>query len=676
MSDTPLNLGIFSRLKVIQRISIGFLVILLLVAFLGVQFVRSVDKIDNNVNQVMATSQDAMISAKLATSIEKLDRMILTYIVGGTKDELEEAKVELENFQQSLQSLMELAERGKVSAEVEVIQQAAADYQDAFERIDPAVIKRTVGQRAVSEAGRNLSTKASAILERATSREGTDVQRKALGMLNALQASRVAISRYLFTGNPSDSDVAVEEFKKFETTQQEIAKSATDKRIARWLKSFGKDLDKYSSELNNIISGSKAIELAQEDNRTALKNILDAVAKIVATFETVQNEVQTEATEVVDSGRRQAVIMPAIAIAFGILFSVLIGLSIASPIRRLTAAMVALADGQTSVKIPATRRHDEVGNMARAVQVFKDNALEMENLRSAKEQERIRAEEEKHRAMNDLALNFESTVMGVVQSVVQESGAVQSNAEIVDDISQQTREHATQGAAATEEASVNVNLVAAAVEQLTGSVASISSQVDESVKIAGAAVDEARQADHVVNSLIEAAERIGAVVHLIQKIASQTNLLALNATIEAARAGDAGKGFAVVANEVGGLAKQTSSATEDIGVQVEAIQGATQDAVSAIRHIVSTITRMNDIAGEISSSIDQQVEATREIRESLHSAAIGTTEVAGTISDVMHKVTNSSSAADRLLASAATLSQQTSILKNEVNAFTGRIRSA
>jgi methyl-accepting chemotaxis protein len=189
-------------------------------------------------------------------------------------------------------------------------------------------------------------------------------------------------------------------------------------------------------------------------------------------------------------------------------------------------------------------------------------------------------------------------------------------------------------------------------------------------------VEEARQADHVVNSLIEAANRIGAVVHLIQDIASQTNLLALNATIEAARAGDAGKGFAVVANEVKALANQTSSATGEIGVQVEAIQSATENAVGAIRHIASTIARMNDIAGEISSSMGEQSEATREIGQSLQQAAVGTTEVASTITDVMRQVTESGGAADNLLESAATLAEQTAILREEVNAFTGRIRGA
>jgi methyl-accepting chemotaxis protein len=676
MSEAVVAHDFSSRLKVVQRISLGFLVILLVVAVLGIQFVRSVGTIDQQLDQVMTTGRDAMETGRLAQRSERLDRVVLNYVVQKTELSLTEAQDELAAFEASLADVGQLAARGAVGDQANVVQAAAQEYRAAFERIVAAVNTRQSGQNKTDLSGTQLNTTAMAVIELALAKEEAPVQKDALRLQQALQASRAATARYLYTSDPNDATVATNELARAREVVEGLAPAVATKRLRKFIDSMAPGLDGFATGLAEVTEGEQALRTAQADSRLALDHLMAVVESIVQTFGEAQETAQTEARAVVDTGRTQAVVMSVVGIALGVLFAVLIGGSISRPVRQLTQAMVTLAGGNTGEAVPAVGRHDEVGDMARAVQVFRDNAIEMERLRTAREEERERAEREKRETMAELARAFESRVMGVVESVVREAKAVQSNAQTVDTISLRTREHATQGAAATEEASVNVNLVAAAVEQLTGSVASITHQVKESSSIAGSAVEEARQADHVVNSLIEAANRIGAVVHLIQDIASQTNLLALNATIEAARAGDAGKGFAVVANEVKALANQTSSATGEIGVQVEAIQSATENAVGAIRHIASTIARMNDIAGEISSSMGEQSEATREIGQSLQQAAVGTTEVASTITDVMRQVTESGGAADNLLESAATLAEQTAILREEVNAFTGRIRGA
>jgi methyl-accepting chemotaxis protein len=680
MNDTALFRGNFSRLKVRQKISLGFVVVLLLIAVLGVQFVRSVGTIDEHLNQVMSTGREAMETARLAQRSERLDRIVLNYIVLQTESSLADAQKELSDFETSLGKLGQLSEddqtEGDVPKKLAIIRKAADDYRSAFNQIVAAVNTRLDGQKQTDLAGTQLNTTIMAVVGLALSKEEPAVQNDSLRLLQALQASRMATARYLTTSDPNEATTATNELSRAKEVITQITPAATNRRVKKFIDSMAPGMEGFSKGLEAVTQGNRALHSAQSDSRQALDALMAAVEAVVQTFGGAQHTAQSEARTVVDGGRTQAVIMPALGIGLGIVFAFLIGRSIARPVRALTEAMVTLASGDTGQAIPATERRDEIGDMARAVQVFKDNAIEVERLRTAHEQARDRAEADKRKAMNDLAQNFENTVMDVVHSVVREAEAVQVNAQTVDNISLKTREHATQGAAATEEASVNVNLVAAAVEQLTGSVASISSQVAESTSIAGSAVTEAQQTDHLVISLTEAATRIGDVVHLIQNIASQTNLLALNATIEAARAGDAGKGFAIVANEVKTLANQTSSATEDIGIQVEAIQSATQNAVGAIRHIADTIRRMNDIAGEISSAMEEQFEATREIGQSLQQAAVGTSDVARTITDVMHQVTESGSAADSLLGSAATLSQQTTILRNEVNAFTGRIRSA
>lgn len=677
MSQSAVIGGMVSRLKVRQKIALGFVVVLLLIAVLGVQFVRHVGSISGQLDQVMETGRDALDTTQLARLSERLDRVVLAYVVLQTESTLAAAKDELAQFEQALSGLERLSRNGGNQQQIAAILQAAKDYRAAFERVVAAVEKRRDGQSKMFLSGAQLNTTAMAVVDQALGSGDAALPSPAIRLQQALQATRMTSTRYLSTSDPNDSNAARDELTRLqEALDGLLAQASLPPRLQKFLKSMGPGVETFGSGLSDATAGNENLRMAQADSRKALDGLVGAVAAVVGDFAGTQQATQESARAALAQGRIQAVVMPVLAILLGISFAILIGSSIAKPIRQLTATMVALAGGDKTVAVPATARLDEVGDMARAVQVFKDNAIEMDRLRDAQEREHEQAEREKRQMMSDLAQNFESTVMDVVHHVVAEVEAVQSNASAVAGVSQQTRQHATQGSAATEEASVNVNLVAAAVEELTSSVASISAQVNESNAIAASAVEEARQADDVVTSLIEAAGRIGAVIHLIETIASQTNLLALNATIEAARAGDAGKGFAVVAGEVKALANQTTSATGEISVQIDAIQSATQNAVTAIRHIASTITRMNDISGEISSAVEQQFEATREIGQSLQQAAIGTTEVARTIGDVLHQVNDAAAAADNLQTSAAKLGEQTAFLKTEVNGFTDRIRVA
>lgn len=676
MSVRAISIPVFSRLKVLQKIFFGFLVVLLLVAFLGVQFVRYVSIVGNHLDHVMDTGHDAMSTTQLAQLSERLDRVVLNYVVLQTETALAAAKDELGLFEKALGDLDSLGKRGGSPQGIVLIQKAAKDYRGAFERVVAAVEKRRDGQGKTYLSGAQLNTTAMAVVDMSIASGDPGLQQVALRMQQSLQATRMSTARYLSTFDPNDAAAAKDELDRLREILDSMPALTTNPRLLKFLASMVPGVKVFSTGLTDATQGNESLQAAQKDSRNSLDTMLSLVKQVVDDFAATQETSQASARDALENGNTQAIIMPLIAILLGISSAVLIGSSIARPIRNLTGVMVALAGGDKTVAVPATDKHDEVGDMARAVQVFKNNAIEMERLRAAQEEERRHAEQEKRRAMNTLAQEFENTVMDVVRHVVAEAEAVQNNAQAVAEVSQQTRLHATQGASATEEASVNVNLVAAAVEELTSSVASISAQVNDSTQIASAAVEEARQADNVVTSLIDAAGRIGQIIHLIQKIAEQTNLLALNATIEAARAGDAGKGFAVVAGEVKNLASQTTSATVEIAVQIEAIQTVTQDAVKAIRHIASTITRMDAIAGDISASIEQQFEATREIGESLQQAAVGTTEVARTIGDVLNEVNDASGGANNLLGSAAALSHQTTVLRTEVNAFTDRIRSA
>ncbi|MBY0429739.1 MAG: HAMP domain-containing protein, partial [Rhodospirillales bacterium] len=533
-----------------------------------------------------------------------------------------------------------------------------------------------MGQTFLVGAQLNTMTMAVVDVAMATSSEDPTLSQTAIRLQQALQATRISTARYFSANDPNDATAAQNELSQLRDVLKAMPPMTTNKRLLKFLTAMGPTLEAFSKGLTDAVDGNRELASASARSRDVLEQLTAGVRNVVTSFADAQRVAQQQATDSFETSERQAVAMPVVAILVGITFAVLIGASIARPIRRITTAMVALARGDTSIVIPAVDNRDEVGDMARAVQVFKDNAIEMDHMRHEQESERIRNEEEKRRSMNTLAEAFESTVMDVVQHVVREAEAVEVNSLTLTGIADQTCQYATQGASATEQASTNVRMVAAAVEDLARSVAAISSQASEATGIARGAVDEARQTNEVVTSLTEAAHRIGDVIHLIETIAKQTNLLALNATIEAARAGEAGKGFVIVANEVKHLANQTTTATGEIGIQIDAIQSATTRAVDAIRRIGNTIGRMDAIATSIASAVEQQFEATQEISENLRQAAQGTVEVSSTIVNVMYKATDAGKSADEMLQSAATLTHQTVVLKQEVNSFTDRIRAS
>ena len=353
-----------------------------------------------------------------------------------------------------------------------------------------------------------------------------------------------------------------------------------------------------------------------------------------------------------------------------------VGRSITRPLGLLGTRMKTLADGQLKEEIPGIGRRDEIGKMAATVQVFKDNAVRMRDLESAETETRKRAAEERQAAMHAIALEFESSVNGIVRSVASSAAGMQTTAQSMTHSATDASARAATVGSASERASNDVGTVAAAAEELSSSVAEISRQVNQSNEIASKAVADAERTNATVQVLSDGAEKIGEVVQLIHSIAAQTNLLALNATIEAARAGEAGRGFAVVASEVKALATQTAKATEEISAQVAAMQATTSDAVTSIGGITETITRMSEITLNISSAVEEQGAATREIARNIQSVAAGSAEISDHIGGVSAAASATGNAASVVLTSARDLDQQSGMLRAAVDEFLGKVRAA
>ena len=350
--------------------------------------------------------------------------------------------------------------------------------------------------------------------------------------------------------------------------------------------------------------------------------------------------------------------------------------SVSSRASKLTVAMTALAGDDTTIEVPGVASRDEIGEMARAVEVFKENAIEAARLkREQAEQARV-AEEEKRRNTLKMADDLELNLKGVADTVSTAAGEMKGTAQSMSAAAEETTTQATVVASVSEEASANVAAVAAAAEELSQSIDEVGRQVGQATKVAEAATDQAQQTNVTVNGLADGAQKIGEVVSLINDIAEQTNLLALNATIEAARAGDAGKGFAVVASEVKSLASQTAKATEEIGQQIGAMQTVTQETVTAIQAVAAAMEEINQVTASISTAMERQTAATTEIARNVQEAATGTREVSANITGVSEAATNSSAAASQVVGVVDRLSGQSQALRDALDTFLARLRAA
>jgi methyl-accepting chemotaxis protein len=471
--------------------------------------------------------------------------------------------------------------------------------------------------------------------------------------------------------------------------------------ILRGDEKYGDEFSKRRSEFGDALTASDLAAGVQSELSSLMKSYNDSFLAFMVTRSSLNDEVDDFATvfqrnrptldalvkaagdryQLSEAGAarlRQSLlwIIAGATLCIGLL-AIYFGQRIANSIARMTHAMQKLASGDFGVVLPGLGRSDEVGDMAQAVETFKVKAKQKaDDEADAKvKQDQIVAAARKA-DMNKLADQFEDAVGRIIETVSAASTELEASASALTATAEKSQQLTDVVAAASDDASVNVQSVASATEEMSSSVSEISRQVHDSARIASEAVEQAQRTNNRVGELSKAASRIGDVVKLINVIAGQTNLLALNATIEAARAGYAGRGFAVVASEVKALAEQTARATGEISQQVSDIQSATNESVAAIKAIGTTIGRMSEIASTIASAVEEQGMATQEISRNVQRAALGTLQVSSNIMDVKRGASETGLASSQVFSAAQSLSSESYRLKADVATFLNSVRMA
>ena len=393
----------------------------------------------------------------------------------------------------------------------------------------------------------------------------------------------------------------------------------------------------------------------------------------VAVLELIKDTTQYDA--VAAGALRNLLLATAIIMGLGIFLALLIGRSLSRPLSAITATMNRLSGGDTAITIPGSERPDELGMMAKAVDVFRQHMIESADLARTQAEEHA-GKDQRTAAVQALTTSFERRMGTLVQALSSSATELQTTAQTMAATSEDTTRKASTVAGASERATASAQTVADATEELSASIREIGAAGHAIERNDQGGGPQANRSNDQVHGLAEAAEKIGDVVRMISDIAGQTNLLALNATIEAARAGDAGKGFAVVASEVKALADQTAKATGQIGEQIKAIQEATRNSAQSIQGITETIGRVDDTATSIAAAVEQQNAATQEIARSVSQAAEATQEVTGNIGSVSRAASDTGLAANRVLAAAGEVSGNGTLLERQLEEFLRAVRVA
>jgi methyl-accepting chemotaxis protein len=467
------------------------------------------------------------------------------------------------------------------------------------------------------------------------------------------------------------ADAAAKDWHEYEAT----ITGGEEQRLAREIIQGWNDYLALGKQRSAASSQVDEVAFYRGEMRSVFNKLIDVLRADIDLNTREGKKAADEGNEIYGSARIWIIAGLTVAVLLCIAAGGAITLGVSRPILRMTGMMVRLSQHDLTVDIEGGDRKNEIGRMAAAVQVFKDSMIEADRLAELQREAQAQKEARQQRIEARIT-TFDRSVQEALRALSSASTEMRSTAGSMASIAEEASRQATVVAAASEQASTNVQTVASATEEMTASITEISRQVSQSSGIAAKAVEEAAKTRITVDGLAATAQKIGQVVKLISDIASQTNLLALNATIEAARAGEAGRGFAVVASEVKSLAKQTASATEEIAGQIADMQQVTQGAVEVIKSIDRTICEMSEISVTISSAVEEQGAATREISRNTEQAARGTQEVSSNITGVNQAAHETGAAAAQVLSASGELSMQSETLRTEIERFLEEIRTA
>ncbi|WP_042445173.1 HAMP domain-containing methyl-accepting chemotaxis protein [Azospirillum sp. B510] len=669
--------GLFADIKIGRKIAIGFGAVLLIMGGLAgrsyLSFTNVSDQFDTYAHRISVL--DTVCGIEM--DVLAMRGAVREFALSGSSNREAMANQAIDKLRGGFEKADGLAHDPDLKSRLAHAEEQLRLYVDGFRRVAPMQHElMTLMTDTLDPLGLQTRVDLERIRDEATRAGDAESVALAWESMELLMVGRLSANKMLARHDDEAARKAEEAFGTLDQRLQHLSATAKGRPYAEMVVDFRDALSRYRAAFSRAKDLSHGIATLINGQMTQAGTVMTEEA------ETISHSALSEANhirEVTESDMDGAELLIAVLSVGGLLVGLLcagvISRAIVRPVTAMTRAMRELAGGNLDVAVPGAGQKDEIGAMAAAVTVFKENALTARRLEAEQQAERQR-KEARSATVDRLVAEFEGTVAGILRTVSSASSELDSTAHQMTTTAEQTNRQSTASASAAEQTSANVQTVATAAEEMVASLREIARQVTRSSAIANDAVTQAHHADTTVQGLAETARRISDVVALISNIAAQTNLLALNATIEAARAGEHGKGFAVVATEVKHLAAQTTQATDEITGQINAIQAATGGVVEAIRQNSDMIRQMNEITAAIASAVEEQNAATGEITRSVVEAAAGTEEVARNIMQVMEATGQTGAAAAQVLSAADALSHQSETLRTNLECFLSDIRAA